>query len=301
MAGDINVSIQQESINVAIEQPEILLLLGGADWAAQWWLISGDISDQLDLYPRIIPQAGEANQILWKVSPSDYDVDWLTITATNWLNMPWLNVRLWWSLLEETSIRTDWYMFSLWTDASYLHIDESWNTAIAWNSLTLYSRNFVYLQLPSFNLSPASSVPTLINPTTWEIRYTQVVNSIAGTSNQIIASAWVGGITLSTPQDIATTSAVTFWKLTVAGAGMYIKEWTNATMGVATLVAGTVVVNTTKVTASSRIQLTIQSIGTVTVPTTIGVTARTAGTSFTITSANIVDTSTIAWLIVEPA
>ena len=60
-------------------------------------------------------------------------------------------------------------------------------------------------------------------------------------------------------------------------------------------------VSTTKVTATSRIQLTIQSIGTVTVPTVIGVTARTAGTSFTITSANVLDTSTIAWMIVEPA
>ena len=90
-------------------------------------------------------------------------------------------------------------------------------------------------------------------------------------------------------------------KLITAGDGLYIKEGTNATMGVATLVAGTVTINTTKVTTNSRIQLTIQSIGTVTVPTVIGVTARTAGTSFTITSANVLDTSTIAWMIVEPA
>lgn len=88
--------------------------------------------------------------------------------------------------------------------------------------------------------------------------------------------------------------------LSTVGMGLKIKEGTNATMGVATLVGGTVVVSTTKVTANSRIQLTIQSLGTVTIPTTVGVTARTGGTSFTITSANVSDTSVIAWQIIEP-
>lgn len=89
--------------------------------------------------------------------------------------------------------------------------------------------------------------------------------------------------------------------LTEVGKGIYIKEGANATSGAATLVAGTVVVSTTKVTASSRIQLTIQSLGTVAAPKAIGVTARTAGTSFTITSADATDTSLIAWTIIEPA
>lgn len=91
------------------------------------------------------------------------------------------------------------------------------------------------------------------------------------------------------------------FKFGTAGGGLYVKEGTNATMGVATMVGGTVVVSTTKVTASSRIQLTVNSLGTVTVPKAVGVTARTAGTSFTITSADATDTSTVAWVIVEPA
>jgi hypothetical protein len=86
-----------------------------------------------------------------------------------------------------------------------------------------------------------------------------------------------------------------------AGNKIYIKEGTNASSGVATLTAGSVVVSTTSVTANSRIQLTIQSLGTVTVPKAIGVTARTAGTSFTITSADATDTSLISWLLIEPA
>jgi len=90
-------------------------------------------------------------------------------------------------------------------------------------------------------------------------------------------------------------------KIGVVGKGLYIKEGTNATMGVATLVAGTVVVSTTKVTASSRIFLTAQSLGTITVPAALAVSARTAGTSFTILSSNLTDTSVVAWQIIEPA
>jgi hypothetical protein len=90
-------------------------------------------------------------------------------------------------------------------------------------------------------------------------------------------------------------------KANVVGKGIYVKEGTNATMGVATLVAGVVVVSTTKVTANSRIFLTRQTTAG-TLGTSVDVTARTAGTSFTITSnGSILDTSTVAWMIVEPA
>lgn len=89
--------------------------------------------------------------------------------------------------------------------------------------------------------------------------------------------------------------------LGVAGTGLQIKEGANACSGAATLVAGTVTVPTTKVTANSRVQLTIQSLGTVTAPKAIGVTARAAGASFTITSADATDTSLVGWTIVEPA
>lgn len=86
--------------------------------------------------------------------------------------------------------------------------------------------------------------------------------------------------------------------LETAGNGHYIKEGTDATMGVATLVAGTVTVSTNKVTASSRIFLSGQNSSGVHGELTVS--ARTAGTSFTITSLNAADTRDIAWLIVEP-
>lgn len=83
------------------------------------------------------------------------------------------------------------------------------------------------------------------------------------------------------------------------GGGVRIKEGTNARMGTATLVAGTVVVSTTAVTANSRIFLTGQNTGGT--AGALRVSARTAGTSFTITSTSGTDTGAVAWMIVEPA
>lgn len=89
-------------------------------------------------------------------------------------------------------------------------------------------------------------------------------------------------------------------KIGVAGSGLYVKEGSNATMGQATLSGGTVVVSTTKVTANSRIFLTIDG-GTLTNVGATYISARTAGTSFTISSTNILDASNVSWIIIEPA
>jgi hypothetical protein len=77
-----------------------------------------------------------------------------------------------------------------------------------------------------------------------------------------------------------------------------INDGANEQMGASVLVAGTVVVNNTKVTANSRIFLTSQVDGGT--PGFVRVSARVAGTSFTILSSNALDTSTIGWLILEP-
>lgn len=84
------------------------------------------------------------------------------------------------------------------------------------------------------------------------------------------------------------------------GKTLKVKEGTNAKMGVATLVAGTVVVSTTAVTANSRIFLTGQAPNAGT-PGFLRISTRTAGTSFTILSSSGTDTSLVAWVIVEPA
>lgn len=78
-------------------------------------------------------------------------------------------------------------------------------------------------------------------------------------------------------------------------------EAANGSQGVATLVGGTVTVANTNVTANSRIFLTVQSLGGIAAPVGVAVTGRTAGTSFTITSASALDTSVVAYEIFEPA
>lgn len=87
--------------------------------------------------------------------------------------------------------------------------------------------------------------------------------------------------------------------LGTAGGGLRVKEGANARMGTVTLAAGTATVNTTAVTANSRIFLTAQTSGAA--PGALRVSARVAGTSFTITSTSGTDTSSVAWMIVEPA
>lgn len=88
--------------------------------------------------------------------------------------------------------------------------------------------------------------------------------------------------------------------LAAAGGGVQVKEGTNATMGLtAAMTAGSIVVSTTKVTANSRIFLTAQNTGGT--AGALRISARTPGTSFTITSTSGTDTSTVAWWIVEPA
>lgn len=89
------------------------------------------------------------------------------------------------------------------------------------------------------------------------------------------------------------------WSVKTVGKGYRTAEGSNAKQGVATLVAGTVTVANTAITANSRIFLTSQVDGGT--PGFVRVASRIAGTSFTITSSNAADTSTIAYEIFEPA
>jgi len=103
-------------------------------------------------------------------------------------------------------------------------------------------------------------------------------------------------------QTLAINAAVSIpnnLSITAEGYGLKIKEGSDARMGVATLVGGTVTVSNNTVTANTRIMLTAQNNG-----GTIGflsVSARTAATSFVILSSSGSDTSIVAWMLVEPA
>lgn len=105
----------------------------------------------------------------------------------------------------------------------------------------------------------------------------------AGSSTAEIINAH--GITFSGYVDIDT-----------AGQGLRVAEGSNAKQGTATLTAGTVTVANTSVTATSRILLTAQDNNTA---GALRVSARTAGTGFTITSSNNTDTGVVAYEIFE--
>lgn len=93
--------------------------------------------------------------------------------------------------------------------------------------------------------------------------------------------------------------------LVAVGNGIQIKEGTNARMGTSVLVAGNVVVANTSVTATTRIIPFRQTDGG-TVSASYSIT-RAAGVSFTIQAKdgvganNAADTSTIGWILIEPA
>ena len=71
-------------------------------------------------------------------------------------------------------------------------------------------------------------------------------------------------------------------------------------MGIVTLVGGTATVATTAALTNSRIFLTVQG-GTLTNVGDVYISSRVNATSFTITSLNILDTSDVAWLILDNA
>lgn len=82
-----------------------------------------------------------------------------------------------------------------------------------------------------------------------------------------------------------------------AGSGLSVKSGANCKIGTATLVAGTVTVSNTSVTANSLILLTVQVAGGTQGNLSIGTVV--AGTSFDINSDNAADTSTVGYMIVE--
>lgn len=87
--------------------------------------------------------------------------------------------------------------------------------------------------------------------------------------------------------------------LSTAGNKLSIAIGTNASVGTATLTAGTVTVSTTAVTSSSKIFLTVATTGALTNIGTPTVGTIVNGTSFVINSSNILDTSNINWWIIN--
>jgi hypothetical protein len=69
--------------------------------------------------------------------------------------------------------------------------------------------------------------------------------------------------------------------------------------GTVSLVAGVATVNTIFITDNNYVLITTQELGTVSTPQAIGVTSRSSGVSFTITSEDVTDTSKVFWAIID--
>jgi hypothetical protein len=120
-----------------------------------------------------------------------------------------------------------------------------------------------------------------------------------------IDSAAGATLQLGDPEDVAIYRAganlagiIGNLDIATLGQGLQVKEGVNAKQGVGTLVAGTVTIANTNVTANSRIFITPQEAGALT--GVLRVSARVAGTSFTVSSSIATDTVTFAYEIFEP-
>lgn len=145
--------------------------------------------------------------------------------------------------------------------------------------------------LTALVMGTGSSDPVMISTDSTErIRVTSGGDVGIASTSPVSKLAVTGTIT-ATSGDIS---------LATLGQKFKIIEGGNASMGTVTLSGGaTTTVSTTAITATSRIFLTSQSDGGT--PGFLRVTARNAGTDFTITSSTgPLDTSIVAWILMEP-
>jgi hypothetical protein len=118
----------------------------------------------------------------------------------------------------------------------------------------------------------------------------------ADTTNIRVA---IGGTTPTATLDVrGNTTIAGNLTLNTAGNKISITTGTNASAGTGTLTSGTVTISTTAVTASSLIFLT-DTASSLTNVGVLSVTSKSAGTSFTVTSTNVLDTGTFNWLIIN--
>lgn len=138
---------------------------------------------------------------------------------------------------------------------------------------------------PTFTGIPAAPTAAA-NTSTTQLATTAFVTTADNLKAPLASPTFTGDVNSSTGNVLIST----------IGKGLQVKTGTNAKIGQATLVGGTKTVANTSVTANSRIFLSVSATGGT--PSTLSYTKINA-TSFTITSANVLDTSTIDWFIVE--
>lgn len=120
-------------------------------------------------------------------------------------------------------------------------------------------------------------------------------NGAGAFTNILNSKTAIGSVTEPTESLVVTGNIL----LATAGNKLKITTGSNASIGTATLSGGTVTVSTTAVTASSIIFLTDATTGALTNVGSPTVGTKTAGVSFVINSTNVLDASTVNWIIIN--
>lgn len=124
---------------------------------------------------------------------------------------------------------------------------------------------------------------------------TTSANLVMGTNLNVNTKLGVGALTAPTYQLDVTGGDI---GVATAGKGLRIKTGTNQMVGSSTLVGGTVTITNANVSTSSFILITDTTTGSLVNVGTL--TINKASGSFTVTSTNVLDTSTFDYLIINP-
>jgi hypothetical protein len=221
--------------------------------------------------------------------PENVEIPFITNrnpTPMDWdypLGKRWLNVgnSLWvlFSILGQSGINTANWVEITTSSGGILSILGTANQITATNSAGV-----VTLSIPATFIAPGS---------------------IASTTTMSAGTALSSGTTITAGTSITATLGnitATNGNLSLATAGnkILIATGTNASAGTtAALTAGAIVVSTTAITANSLVFFATNALGTVTIPQSYRVSARTPGTSFTIQSSDATDTSTVNYWILN--
>lgn len=170
--------------------------------------------------------------------------------------------------------------------------------ATSGTSLVVQSGNGALFPTPPFN---ATVWPTGVAPTTSNSEIVRVTGISTDTFTITRTQESTSARTVVVGDQIANTQTVKVYtdiEAFLLNNKLNIPTGSNASAGTGTLSGGTATISTTAVTSVSLIFLTDTG-ATLTNVGALSVTAKTAGTSFTVGSTNVLDTSTFNWMIVN--
>lgn len=178
---------------------------------------------------------------------------------------------------------------------------DTYNDPSTGNSGTVANRFLFGINAPTLTATGTSVTDTVASTVYIGGAPTASTNTTIPTANGLLigAGSVAAGTTTAYGLNIGTpTGATNNFAVLIGTGGTAIKNIRHGITGAMT--AGAVTVTDTGATANTRYFFTPHTLGTVTIPTDVYASSRSAGASFVLTSATITDTSTYDWLAIEP-